>query len=93
MNSDGEQTTLPVIDKVDLRPLLQCASDPGAKAMVWQKSLGHVRNKNRVAYIGIAHPNFLYRQVVGKVARAEDLNAIVKDKQPDWCAHKIIPML
>ena len=58
--------------------------------MVGQQPLGYVRNQNRVADIGVACADFFNRQVVGQMARADDLNAVVKDEDSDGCADKVV---
>jgi hypothetical protein len=53
VNCGGKQTTIPIVDKIDLRPGIQCPFDAGAKPPVWQNSFGCIRNKDWVADNGI----------------------------------------
>ena len=60
--------------------------------MIRKKALGHKRDQNRVADIGIAYPDFLYGQIVGQMPRTDNLDAIVEDKQADRSADEVITM-
>lgn len=56
MNRGGEQTAVPVVGKLDLRPVLQCSFD--------------------------ARANLFDGQIVGQMARTDDLDAIIENEQP-----------
>ena len=80
MDGCGEQTPIPVIVKIDLGPLRQSTFDTGPQSVVGQQSLGHVRYQDRIADVGVSGPNLLHGQVVGQVAGADNLDAVVENE-------------
>ena len=51
--------------------------------MIGKNTLGHIRGQDGVADVGVPDTDFLNRQVVGQMTGADDLNAVVENKEPD----------
>ena len=81
-----------VIYKINLGPCIQGTLDSGTQSVIGQQPLGHIRNQNWIADIGIAGQNFFNSQIVGQMTRANDFNAIVENKQANRRTYEIVPM-
>jgi len=73
VNSCGKQTTIPVVDKIDLRPGIQCPFDAGAETPIWQNPFGCIRNQDRVADNGITVADF-HNVVLRRASLTEPYN-------------------
>jgi len=92
VNRGGEQATVTVIEKIDLRPGFQCSLDAGAESPVRQKSFGDIGNQNGIADNRVAGPYFFDGQVVGKMTGTDDLDPVVEDEKANGGTDKAIPM-
>ena len=72
-----------VVGEGDVGPVGEGAFDAGTDAVVGKQALGHEGGQDGVADIGVAGADLLYRQMVRKVSRADDFDAIAENKGPD----------
>lgn len=70
VNRCGEQTTVAIIGKDNIGPLVQRPLDPGTQPVMGKHSLGDIGHRNWIADIGIPGSNLLDGQVVGIDARS-----------------------
>ncbi len=82
LHRGGEKAAIAVIGKNDIGPIGECAFDARTDAVIWKNSLGNIRGQDGVANIRIAGADFFNRQVVRKVAGADDFNAVAENKEP-----------
>jgi len=78
---------VPVIDKLDLRVLLDRSHDPVSQTPIGQHFRG-VRCEDWVTHVGIATEYVGNGQVVWEMAGANDLDAIIKHKDANGCGDK-----
>ena len=84
----GEQTTISIVDKIDLRPGIHCPFDAGAETPVGQNPFRCIRNQDRVADNGITVADFFDGQVVWQVAWTNGVDPCVKNKKTFTIYHE-----
>jgi len=67
MHDSFEQTSVPIVDKINLRPFMQGSCNSRTEAMIWQHSLGNIRDQDRIADIRVTSLDLLNRQVIWQV--------------------------
>ena len=87
-----KQATVMVAGKINLWPCRQRPRNPRTQPVIRQQAFRYVGNQNRVADIRVPRPDFFHSQVIGQMTRADDLDAVVENENPDRRTHEVVTM-
>ncbi len=86
----GELVAVAVVGELDGGPVVQGAANAGAEAAVGQQALGGQGDQDGVAGDAGAGADLGHGQVVGQMARADDLDAVGEDEDADGRADQVV---